>query len=100
MSIQFLVRKYYGYGHVINCPVDGVKSPYGCSPLLYYNHWPVSKFRDHNTKLLLRKNIVPKFKETERKEIYTRFIQIKWEEVYNLPRILISEGGPEILLYL
>jgi hypothetical protein len=30
--IRFLIRKYYGCGHVIKCPVNGIKSPLGCSP--------------------------------------------------------------------
>jgi hypothetical protein len=34
-------------------------------PLLYYNYWPVYKFRYYSTKLLLRKNIAPKFKDTK-----------------------------------
>jgi len=68
--IQFLVRKYYDCGHVINYPVDSVEIPFGCSPLLYYNYWPVSKFRDRSTKLLLRKNIASRFKDIERKETY------------------------------
>jgi hypothetical protein len=68
ISIRFVIRKYYGCGHVIDCPVDGVESPVSCSPLLYYNDWPVSKFRDRSTKLLSRKNIAPRFKDIERKE--------------------------------
>jgi hypothetical protein len=68
IRIQFAVRKYCSYSHIIDCPVSGVESPFGYSPLLYYNYWPVSKFRDCSIKLLLRKNIAPKFKDIERKE--------------------------------
>ena len=62
------MRKYYGYSHIIDCPIDSVKSPFGCSPLLYHNHWPVSKFWDRSTKLLLRKNIALSFENIEHKE--------------------------------
>jgi len=100
IRVWFIVRKYYNYGYVINCPVDGVESPFGYSPLFYYNYWPVSKFRDCNIKLLLRKNIAPKFKDIERKDLYAGFIRTKWEEVYNTLSILISEGGDYIISYL
>ena len=64
--VRLVVRKYYSCGHVINCPVDGVESP----SILYYNYWPVSKFRDCSTKLLLRKNIALKFKDLEWKATF------------------------------
>jgi hypothetical protein len=67
---RFVVRKYYSCGYVINCPVDSVESPFGCSPLFYYNYWPVSKFRDCSTKLLLEKNITPECKYTKQKETF------------------------------
>jgi hypothetical protein len=70
ISIQFMVRKYYSCSYIINCPVGGFKSPFGCSPLLYYNHWPISKFRDPSMKLLLRKNIALSFEDMEYKETY------------------------------
>jgi len=56
--------------YVINCPVDSVKSTFGCSPLLYHSYWPISKFRDRSTKLLSRKNIASKFKDTEHKATF------------------------------
>jgi hypothetical protein len=53
-------------------------------------------------KLLLRKNIVLKFKETEQKETLYRIYpdKVRGGTIYNTPRILISKGGPKILLYL
>ena len=43
----------------------------------------VSKFRDCSTKLLSKKNIVLKFKDTEQKETLCRIYPTKWEEVHN-----------------
>ena len=48
-------------------PSTALKALLAVSPLLYYNYWPVSKFRDRSTKHLSRKNIAPKFKDTEHK---------------------------------
>jgi hypothetical protein len=45
-SIRILVGKYYGCSNSIGCPVDGVEYRFSCFPLLYYDYWPVSKFRD------------------------------------------------------
>jgi hypothetical protein len=51
-------------------PLMALKALLAVPPLLYYNYWPVSKFRDPSTKLLLRKNIAPEFKDTEQKETF------------------------------
>jgi hypothetical protein len=70
-SILVALRKYRGLGHAVDGPVDGVESRFSCSPLLYHECRPVSKFRANSTKILLRKNIVPSFEDTEYKETYT-----------------------------
>jgi hypothetical protein len=49
--IRFVVRKYYDYSYAIDYPVNGVESPFGYSPLFYYNYWSVSGFRGHNIKV-------------------------------------------------
>jgi hypothetical protein len=64
------MRKYYGCSYIINYPIDGIKSPFSCSLLLYYKYWPISKFRDLSIKLLLRKNIAPRFKGIKHKETF------------------------------
>jgi hypothetical protein len=64
------VRKYRGLGHAVDHPVDGVESRFSCSPLLYYDYRPVSKFRANPTKILSRKNMFPSFEDTEHKETY------------------------------
>jgi hypothetical protein len=51
-------------------PSAALKVLSAVAPLLYYNHWPVSKFRDPSIKLLSRKNIVLSFEEIEYKETY------------------------------
>jgi hypothetical protein len=56
IRIRFAVRKYHSYDYAVNCPVDGVESRFSRSPPLYYEYRPVSKFREYNPKLLLRKN--------------------------------------------
>ncbi len=68
--IRLAVRKYRGYGHAIDGPVDGVESRFGYSPLLFHNHQPISEFRAYGTMALLRKNIILRFKDTEYKETY------------------------------
>jgi hypothetical protein len=92
--IRFLLRKYPGCGYVIKCPVNGVKRLFGCFPLLYHNYWPVSKFRDYSTKLLSRKNIAPKFKDTECKTTFIPDLSGQSGRRYTLRQaLLISEGG-------
>jgi hypothetical protein len=92
--IRFLLRKYHSCGYVIKCPVNGVKSLFGCFPLLYHNYWPVSKFRDYSTKLLSRKNIAPKFKDREYKAIFMPDLSGQSGRRYTLRQaLLISEGG-------
>jgi hypothetical protein len=38
IRIQFAERKYRGLGYAVDCPVDGVKSHFSCSPLLYHGY--------------------------------------------------------------
>jgi hypothetical protein len=68
IRIQFVVRKYRSRGHAVDPPVDGVKSLWECSPLLYHDYQPVFEFRAHGTKVLLRKNMTPSFEDSEHKE--------------------------------
>jgi hypothetical protein len=70
IMIRFVARKYYGCGHTIDYPVDGVESRFGCSPLLYYGYWSVFEFRSHDTKILSRKNMALSFEDLEHKETY------------------------------
>jgi hypothetical protein len=70
IRIRFTVRKYRGCGHVVDRPVDGVDRRFSYSPLLYDSYWPASEFRYRSTKLLLRKNVAPMFKDTEHKKTY------------------------------
>jgi hypothetical protein len=44
-------------------------------------------------KLLSRKNIAPKFKDTERKETFMPDLSGQKWEVHKMPSILISEKG-------
>ena len=97
IRVQFVVRKYYHCGHIINCPINSVESPFGYSPLLYYNYWPVSKFRDRSMKLLSRKNIAPKFKDIERKETFMPDLSGQKWEVHKILSILISKEGFNII---
>lgn len=62
-------RKYRGCDHDIDRPVDGVKSPFGYSPLLYHDHPPVSDFRGHGTMMLSRKNTKRDFEDTEQEGV-------------------------------
>jgi hypothetical protein len=62
------VRKYYGFGHAIDRPVDGVESRFSCPPLLYHEYRPIFEFRANGTKVLSRKNMVPSFEDAEHKE--------------------------------
>jgi hypothetical protein len=78
--------------YIIDYPVSGVKSPFGYSPLLYYNHWPVSKFRDPRMKLLLANNIALSFEDIEHKETYVPDLSGQSGR-YTKCRILISEEG-------
>src|SRR5436190_7647511 len=66
--IQIVVRKMLQFSYTINYLVNSIKSCCSCFPLLYYNHWPVSKFRDHSMKLLSRINMALRFEDTEHKE--------------------------------
>jgi hypothetical protein len=49
-------------------PVNGIESRFGYSPPLYHDFRLVSKLRGHNTQVLLRKNIISSFEDTEYKE--------------------------------
>ena len=62
------MRKYCGCDYAVDHIVDGVKSRFSCSHLLYHEYRPVSKFRANKTKVLLRKNIALSFEDTEQKE--------------------------------
>jgi hypothetical protein len=53
-SIQILVGKYYSCSNSIDCHVDSVKYRFSCSPLLYYDYWPVSKFQDPQHEALIK----------------------------------------------
>ena len=57
IRIQFIVRKYYSCSYTIDRPIDRVESHFGCSPLLHCNYRPISEFRGHGTKVLLRRNM-------------------------------------------
>jgi hypothetical protein len=72
-GIRFAVRRYHGFGYAIYHPVDGVKSGLDCNPLLYHDYKPVSEFRGHRTKVLLRKNMTPSFEDIEHKETYVPY---------------------------
>jgi hypothetical protein len=74
--IRFTVRKYRGYNHTIDHPVDGVKSRFGYSLLLYYKYRTASEFRGYGTKVLLRKNIIPSFKDIEYKETFVPSLSV------------------------
>jgi hypothetical protein len=54
--IRFAARKYRSLDHAVDPPVDGVKSHFNYSPLLYYEYWPVFGFRGYNTKFASKKN--------------------------------------------
>jgi hypothetical protein len=68
IKIRFVVRKHRRCDHAIDRSVDGIESLFSCSPLLPYDYRPVSEFRGHGTKVLLRKNISPSFEDSEYKE--------------------------------
>jgi hypothetical protein len=70
VRIRFVVLKYRSCCHAVDPPVDGVKSLWGCSPLLYHDYRPVFEFRGHGTKVLSRKNTAPSFEDSEYKETY------------------------------
>jgi hypothetical protein len=69
--IRVIMRKYHGCGYTVDRPIDGVKSRFGGSPLLYYNYQPLSKFRGHGMKVESRKNISLRFEDTKHKETCT-----------------------------
>ena len=56
-TIRLAVRKYCSCGHAIDRPVVR----FGCSPLLYHDYWPASKFRCHSVKVLSRKKMIASF---------------------------------------
>jgi hypothetical protein len=66
--IRIVVRKYHGCSDSADRSVDGIENSFSCSPLLYHDHWPVSKFRDGSTKLLSRINRVLRFEDTKHKK--------------------------------
>ena len=55
---RLAVKTILQFGYTVDYPIDGVKSRFSCSPLLYLEYRPISKFRDYNTKVLLRENNV------------------------------------------
>jgi len=77
--VRFAAKKYRGPDHAVDPPVDGVESRFSSSPLLYHNYRPVSEFRGHGTKVLLRKNIIPSFEDTGHKETVCRVYPEKGE---------------------
>jgi hypothetical protein len=54
------------FSYAVDYPVDGVKSHFSCSPLLYLEYQLLSKFRDYNTKVLLRRHLYTEFIRTKR----------------------------------
>jgi hypothetical protein len=65
---RIAVRKYYSCSNSVDHPVDGIESRFCCSPLLYYDYWPVPGIQGHGIELLLSSNIAPRFQNTEHKE--------------------------------
>jgi hypothetical protein len=84
--IRFVVRKYRSVGHAVDPSVDGVESRFSCSPLLYHEYRPVSKFRGNSTTVLSRKNMFPSFEDTEHKETCMPSLSGERGEVRKTPR--------------
>jgi hypothetical protein len=53
---RFATKKYCGLDYAIGLPVDGVKSHFNYSHLLYHDFRPAFEFRDYDTKFLSSKN--------------------------------------------
>jgi hypothetical protein len=87
-------------GHIIDYPVGGVESPFGYSPLLYYNHWPISKFRDPSMKLLLRKDKALSFEDIEHKETYVPDLSGQFLGQSYLNSVANSSFPPESAIHL
>lgn len=81
IRIQFAVRKYRGCSYTVDRPVNGVKSHFGYWPLLYYKFGPISHFRGHGSKALLRESIILGLKTQSIRESVCRIYPGK-REVY------------------
>ena len=70
VRIGYIVRKYYSSGYTIDCPVDGIKTLFGCFPLFYSKYRLVCEFRGYYTKALSREIIALSFEDIEYKETH------------------------------
>jgi hypothetical protein len=61
------VVENYGCGKLMGRAVDGVGKSHLRFPLLYRNDWLISGFRHFSKKLILKKNVFPKFQDTKHK---------------------------------
>jgi len=81
------VRKYHDCDHAVDCFIDDVESCFNCSFLLYHDYQSVSSFQDHDTKMLLKKNISSSFENTEHKKICVLSLFKQREDIKNVKRI-------------
>ena len=90
VRIRFVVKKYCSCGHAVDSPVDGVQSLSGCFPLLYHDCRPISEFRGHGTKELLRENMTPSLKTQSTRKPVCRVYPDRWGGIKRraiLPRL-------------
>jgi hypothetical protein len=71
-------------------PLVALKA-FSAVPLLYYNYLPVSKFQDCTTKLILRKNTTPKFKDTEWKATFMPDLSEHIRRRYTLRQAILNK---------